>query len=175
MSKKAWLLTWTTYGTWLPGDERGFVSSVRTAHGDKAVHNQPDTPYDADHPNLMRHAQKLMVSEPVRLNRHHAEAVMAEFHRTAAHHRWQLLAAAVMHNHVHLVVITPEDIAGNRLLQEFKSYGSRVLNKSFGTPRAGTWWTRSGSTRALSDDAALAGAVSYTRQQQHSLLIWSVE
>ena len=23
---RIWFLTWTTYGTWLPGDERGFVS-----------------------------------------------------------------------------------------------------------------------------------------------------
>ena len=24
-----WFLTWTTYGTWLPGDPRGFVGSLR--------------------------------------------------------------------------------------------------------------------------------------------------
>ena len=24
----AWLITWTTYGTWLPGDSRGHVSPV---------------------------------------------------------------------------------------------------------------------------------------------------
>jgi hypothetical protein len=29
-----WLLTWTTYGTWLPGDERGFVSEVRDDSGE---------------------------------------------------------------------------------------------------------------------------------------------
>ena len=28
-SHRYWLLTWTTYGTWLPGDDRGFVSPVR--------------------------------------------------------------------------------------------------------------------------------------------------
>ena len=28
MEADSWLLTWTTYGTWLPGDERGFVGNV---------------------------------------------------------------------------------------------------------------------------------------------------
>ena len=28
MEADSWLLTWTTYGTWLPGDEHGFVGNV---------------------------------------------------------------------------------------------------------------------------------------------------
>lgn len=29
---RCWLLTWTTYGTWLPGEDRGFVSPVRSSN-----------------------------------------------------------------------------------------------------------------------------------------------
>ena len=43
-----WLLTWTTYGTWLPGDQRGFVSNVPNGSGPEVRHNIPGTPYDAD-------------------------------------------------------------------------------------------------------------------------------
>jgi len=32
-----WLLTWTTYGTWLPGDARGFVSPIPTGVRDRKV------------------------------------------------------------------------------------------------------------------------------------------
>ena len=62
METDSWLLTWTTYGTWLPGDERGFVGNVveeatndtvqtailvRAADASRRVtHNIPDTPYD---------------------------------------------------------------------------------------------------------------------------------
>jgi hypothetical protein len=30
-----WFLIWTTYGTWLPGDDRGFVSPVRSSSFDR--------------------------------------------------------------------------------------------------------------------------------------------
>ncbi len=29
MANSVWLLTWTTYGTWLPGDNRGFMGYIR--------------------------------------------------------------------------------------------------------------------------------------------------
>src|SRR5439155_10845907 len=50
-STMTWLLTWTTYGTWLPGDVRGFVSGVRTETGETQTHTQPGTPVVADIPS----------------------------------------------------------------------------------------------------------------------------
>jgi len=41
MEGKAWLLTWTTYGTWLPGDERGFVGFIQDA---RPMMREPTTP-----------------------------------------------------------------------------------------------------------------------------------
>jgi hypothetical protein len=43
-----WLLTWTTYGSWLPGDRRGFVGKLRDETGRPIIHNEPGTPCDAD-------------------------------------------------------------------------------------------------------------------------------
>jgi len=31
--ERHWFLTWTTYGTWLPGDDRGFVCNVSSPDG----------------------------------------------------------------------------------------------------------------------------------------------
>jgi hypothetical protein len=46
-----WFLTWTTYGTWLPGDARGFVGRVWNEDlGPRVKHNEPGTPYDANLP-----------------------------------------------------------------------------------------------------------------------------
>ena len=36
-----WLLTWTTYGTWLPGDRRGFVSNVLDGSGSSDPDHDP--------------------------------------------------------------------------------------------------------------------------------------
>jgi hypothetical protein len=38
-----WFLTSTTYGNWLPGDPRGFVSGVIDEREGKVIHNQPMT------------------------------------------------------------------------------------------------------------------------------------
>src|SRR5207249_1492564 len=55
-----WLLTWTTYGSWLPGDARGFVSEVRDETGAKVLHDEPGTAYDADLPPLQAYAASIM-------------------------------------------------------------------------------------------------------------------
>ena len=48
-----WFLTWTTYGTWLPGDARGFVSPVWDDECERLViHNELNTPYDTNLPKL---------------------------------------------------------------------------------------------------------------------------
>jgi len=39
MEIDSWLLTWATYGTWLPGDERGFVGNVLEEPANDAIHS----------------------------------------------------------------------------------------------------------------------------------------
>jgi REP element-mobilizing transposase RayT len=138
----------------------------------RVIHNIPGTPYDRSLPALKRYAESRMKGEPVWLNPAHAEPLLAETRRTAAFRYWQLLAGAVMANHVHLVVAAPADVVGERLLQEFKSYGSRVLSRQFGKPTSGTWWTKSGSTRLLPNERAVHAAVQYVRYQQRPLVVW---
>ena len=83
-----------------------------------------------------------------------------------------LLAAAVMANHVHLVVGVVGDPDPERILHSFKSYASRVLNKQWQRPRNGTWWTSSGSKRKLPSERAVTGAVRYVLDQKHPLVVW---
>ncbi|MDQ7014302.1 MAG: hypothetical protein Q9O74_10450 [Planctomycetota bacterium] len=47
-----YLLTWTTYGTWLPGDVRGFVSDTLQPDGTCHRSNTPGTPYQKDDQSL---------------------------------------------------------------------------------------------------------------------------
>lgn len=167
-----WFLTWTTYGTWLPGDPRGFVSDVMQDDGSKVRHNIPGTEYDADMPILTEHAQAKLKGEPVRLDIQQADVLFAQIEETAGYRKWRLFAVAIMANHCHLVVGVTGDPEPNTLLRDFKSYGSRALSQHSEKPVSGRWWTKSGSTRKLPDDAAVLSAVQYTVDQDYPLLIW---
>jgi REP element-mobilizing transposase RayT len=167
-----WLLTWTTYGTWLPGDARGFVSNVRDGDGPEVRHNRPGTAYDADAPGLVRSSRSTLKGPPVWLGQAHADRLVAQFRETAAFRGWALLAAAVMANHAHLVVGVPGDPDPEALLRDFKSYGSRALSAEHGRPASGTWWTEGGSRRKLPDGRAVAAAARYVGKQHNPLAVY---
>jgi REP element-mobilizing transposase RayT len=167
-----WLLTWTMYGNWLPDDPRGFVSRVNDGAGGKAIHNIPGTPYDEDWELLDAAMLRSLKQPPIHINRKEAEAVLHQFHETATFRAWQLIAAAVMANHCHIVVGVPSDPNPSKILGDFKAYASRALNRRWNKPVAGTWWTESGSKRKLKDELAILGAAAYVRDQEFPLAIW---
>jgi len=167
-----WLLTSTTYGTWLPGDGRGFVTNVRVGPGPEVRHNTPGTPFDADMPELQQAAMSKLQGPPIRLNCQQADTVLRQFRETAEHRGWQLLAAAVMGNHFHVVLGVSGDPDPHLLLRDLKSYASRRLNQSWTKPPSGTWWTESGSVRKLPTESAVLAAIDYVRRQQNPLALW---
>ncbi len=169
---RCWLLTWTTYGTWLPGDLRGCVTRVRDGaapDGARIEHDIPGTPYVNAIPGLLRASRAAMKGDPIRLRLDQATLAAHDFSATAKYRGWGLLAGAVMANHVHLVVGVPGDPPPEKLLQIFKSYASRALNRAYGHPAGGTWWTESGSKRKLPGDSAVASGVRYVDNQDHCL------
>ncbi|MBS0260313.1 MAG: hypothetical protein JSS02_00025, partial [Planctomycetes bacterium] len=99
-----WLLTTNTYGTWLPGDHKGFVGFVRNPSGEKVIHNIPGTPVETGNPLLERFARSQLKSPPVRFTLGQAELLLDQFLETAQIRKWRLLAVAIMANHVHWVV-----------------------------------------------------------------------
>jgi REP element-mobilizing transposase RayT len=167
-----WLLTSTTYGSWLPGDRRGFVSKITDSAGDRVIHNIPGTPYDADMPQLEADAKSALKCPPIRLRLEHAEALRDQFCETAAVRGWQLLAIAIMSSHFHVVVGAEDATVPERLLGDLKSYGSRILNRRWGKPARDTWWTTSGSKRHLNDEATIIAAVRYVERQELPLVVW---
>ena len=167
-----WLLTWTMYGNWLPGDDRGFVGTNHEEGGPRVIHNIPQTDYDANQPALRKYAKEQLKCPPIRLCLEQAEVLLAQFQQTAAFRQWQLIAVAIMVNHVHIVVGVPGDPDPEKILGDFKAYGSRVLSQLSGKPKSGTWWTESGSKRKLKDDVAILGAVEYVKNQFRPLVVW---
>ncbi len=175
---RSWLLTSTFYGNWLPGDPRGFVSRVRDrrpSDEDSVVrleHDIPGTPSDEDLPGLWRAAVAQMKGPRVRVDLEQAQVLLAQFQETATYRTWALHAAAVMDNHIHIVVTVPGDPSPTDVLGDFKSYGSRALNRRWGKRPNGTWWTESGSKRKLPTDGAVVCAIRYVQNQQFPLIVW---
>src|SRR5207245_3764545 len=173
-------LTSASDGTGLPRDARGSVGRVRDERPDdppattRIEHDVPGTPYDEELPGVERASAERMKGPPVYVEMVHAEILVAQFRETAAYRRWQLLAVAVMANHVHLVVRAPEGAAPTKVLGDFKAYGSRALSARFGKPASGTWWTYGGSKRLLKNDEAISNAIHYVLHKQYNPLItWS--
>ena len=179
---RSWLLSNTFYGTWLPGDRRGSVTSVRDARPDEAPgdfrfeHDMPGDAYEEEMAGLHRAAEAQRKGPPVYLDMEKAQIVFAQFRETAAFRVRVLRAVSVMANHCHLVVQTADDPDPTRLLADFKAYGSRALNRRYGKPPSETWWTTNGSKRKLKDAAAVAAAIYYVLYKQpRPLVVWSPE
>jgi REP element-mobilizing transposase RayT len=167
-----WLLTWRTYGTWLPGDPRGSVTRVREGDGPRVEHDTPGTPVEPPMPGLEASARAGMTAEPAFLDAAQADAAVDQFRETAAFRGWQLLAAAAMCNHVHVVVGVPGDPSPDKLLGDFKAWGTRRLNDGWGRRPNGTWWADGGSKRKLADERAVRAAVAYVARQPGALRVW---
>ena len=70
-----WFLTWTTYGTWLPGDERGFVGLAPDESGQLVDHNQFGTPPALPNARLRQSAERSLKSPPIVLTLAQAKAL----------------------------------------------------------------------------------------------------
>ncbi len=168
-----WLLTWTTYGSWLPGDPRGFVGNVRDIDGDQVRHNIPGTPYDADIPALTNYVRENMTGPPVALSKLDADALIKQYLETARIRQWSLCAASVMFNHTHEVIGVPGDPDPQLLLETCKRWATRALLKIRALPPNGEFWTVNGSKRKLPNQQAVHGGVIYVvRKQPNPLAVY---
>jgi REP element-mobilizing transposase RayT len=153
----AYFMTWTCYGTWLPGDERGWTKWHKGEH--------------IPQPLLADWCLRQMVEKPVVLN----EAQRKIVHETVAGHcerrGWQLHAVNCRSNHCHAVVTTGTH-DGEQVRDQLKSWSTRKLKehqRSFEEATAKLrehWWTRKGSVRYLFDEESLEAAIIYTVEGQ---------
>jgi REP element-mobilizing transposase RayT len=169
---RIWFLTWTTYGTWLPGDARGFVSPKFDGPIPERRNNEPGRSYDTGSRKLRRLAQSKLVGSPILLTCEQARVIRQQFEETAQHRGWRILAGAIMANHVHLVIGVAGDPDPKDLLRDFKSYASRALNGQFPRPESDTWWTERGSKRKVKGWENLETLLRYVREQPNALEVW---
>jgi REP element-mobilizing transposase RayT len=148
---RAYFLTFHTYGTWLPGDERGSVDRADRAYGSSPRGHSP---------GLVAHVAARMRGAPVELDEAEREVVGATFEEVCEHRAWELLAAHVRATHAHVVVRA--ELAPERVMGTLKAYASRRVAEAGLRVRGTSLWARHGSTRHLWTMAAVEAACFYT-------------
>jgi len=145
-----YFLTWVTYGTWLPGDERGWVKY-------RDGWQLPD-------PILEREAKARMTEDACILTSEQRQAVEAQIAETCAHRGWTLHAVNCRTNHVHAVVTA--DVADpDKIRIDLKAWATRTLKTKYDS-RRDNWWAERGSIRYLNSDDDLEAATLYVRDGQ---------
>ena len=105
-----------------------------------------------------------MLQEPYVLDQERRAVVLRALQEHCAHRGWNLLAAHVRTNHVHAVL--EAEVRPERIMNEFKPYASRELNRLGDDGQDRKRWARHGSTRWLWKDADVRNAIQYIVQEQ---------
>ena len=145
-----YFITWTTYGTWLPGDARGWR---KTKKGD-----QPPQPL------LEEWCRDRMTESPVLLNDTQRDKVEVVCREHAGIRGWVLHAVSARSNHVHLAVTA--DKAPKIVRDQFKANATRVLRQAPDAITNEKVWTRGGDCEIVDGEDELERVVQYILEAQ---------
>lgn len=145
----AFFLTWATYGTWLPGDPRGWVEYHHGWH-------LPD-------PVLLLEAQSRMADDACILSISERQLVEMQAAETCAHRGWALHAVNCRSNHMHLVV-SARDTHPNKIRVDIKAWCTRRLKAH--DPGRKHWWAERGSQRYIFSEERLRAVIHYVTTAQ---------
>jgi REP element-mobilizing transposase RayT len=149
------LITFVCYGRHLHGSESGSVDRG---------HNLPGSPLlDADRTRAAV-VQKLMDQPPYHLDPMRRTAVLAAIQEVSTYQGWHLLAAHVRSSHVHTVVAA--ELRPERIMNAFKTYASRHLNRMGLDDANRKRWARHGSTLWLWKPENVSAAIQYVVSEQ---------
>ena len=118
-----YMLTWTTYGSWLPGDERGYVENGKILSGDEKI-LQRNKERQKSHNVKLNSKEKQIVNE----------AVLSEAEKIGQ----PIEALVVYSNHVHILT-RPHQESLEEIVSRYKSITTRALWEN---GRTGRIWTK---------------------------------
>ena len=143
-------ITWTTYGSWLPGDSRGWRKW-------KKGQQQPQ-------PRLEDWCRDRMTEETVRLNITQRETVEEAIRAHAKIRGWKLHAVSARSNHVHIAVTATGP--PKRVRDQFKANGTTALRKLPNAITNKKVWTKGGDIEFIDNDEDLGHVVLYIVEGQ---------
>jgi REP element-mobilizing transposase RayT len=150
-----YLITFACYGCHLHGDDSGSVDREHNLFGSRLV--------AADLKRIS--AERRHMDQPAySMDRRRREVVRASLMERCSQRNWNLLAAHVRTNHVHIVV--ESEARPERIMNDLKSYASRCLNRMCPDQTARKRWARHGSTRWLWVPENVSAAIRYVVDEQ---------
>ena len=145
MKMLGYMITWTTYGTWLQGDKRGYVKGGQVLVGNAGLYESNKTS---------------MKSERVKLNKREKEIVRQAIMNTACGLGQKIHALAVYSNHVHIVAGNYDETIG-KIVVRYKKASTAALRKN---GFSGQVWTRGYDKRFWDDEEALKNRIEYVNR-----------
>ena len=146
----AFFVTWPTYGTWLPGDERGWIEYH---HG-----------WQLPSPNLESLCSSRMTEKQCLLSGPEQQIVEEQAAETCRYRGWILHAVECRTNHVHLVVSAFETNP-KKIRADIKAWCTRRLKEKSSSSRM-NYWAERGSIRYVWDQESLDRVVNYVTVAQ---------
>ena len=137
-----YMITWTTYGTWLQGDRRGFVKDGKTWVANQSLENSN---------------KRNLTNNPVRLSEAQRKIAAKAIFEKARRLNQEIRALAVCSNHVHIVLdYAPMPIGS--IVSHYKNSAQVALRKIGLTGRV---WTKGFDKRYCFDEQALKTRIAY--------------
>lgn len=146
----AFFLTISSYGTWLPGDSRGWVEY---RHG-----------WQLPDPSRELEAQARMTEDACTLAAHERAIVEQQIQETCQHRGWVLHAVNCRSNHLHAVISAP-NTNPKKIRVDIKGWCTRRLKERVDSTRD-NWWAERGSIRWIFDDRSLETVILYVTEAQ---------
>ncbi len=159
-----------TFGTWLPGDPRGFRDHDHRIHSSGDYRNPPPP---SEHQALHRWVSNRLVREAIRLTAAQCEEVGRLLVDSLDRQGLRLAALAVSSNHVHaLVGATMDESALRQAIGNAKRRSSHAMRAVI----PGSLWQRKIGVRIVRDERHFRNALSYiTRHAEEGAWVWRQE
>jgi REP element-mobilizing transposase RayT len=146
----AYFLTWTCYGTWLHGDDRGSVDRHQNSPNEDLI--SPTRAWSEWSARELK-GEIVTLSEQARL------VVEQTIEDHCAYRKWTLHVKNVRSNHVHVIVTS--DRTPRRTMDELKGWSTRRLRTAGLFGQDAEVWTEGGSKKQLWNERALEAAIRY--------------
>jgi len=147
----AYFITWTVYGTFLQGDQRGW----RKRRSGEQLPQPPLAEWRRDrlkHPILF-------------LNNDQQSAVELAIAAHCQHREWQLHVSAARTNHIHAVVTAAEHL-GKRVRDQLKANATRALRETWAEFCDRPVWTVGGDWQCINSEDDLETVIVYVAEAQ---------
>jgi len=160
----AYLITFTTYGTWLHGDKRGSVNDEHNRYGSAFM--APDSTLHTKEESALKNPSFMLGSRQ-------QEKVLEAILQVCRFRSWFAHAVHVRANHVHIVVSGREK--PEQMMVDFKAYSTRAIKRHHNEQtKTKKYWTRHGSTKYIWTKERLASAIRYVKNEQGKMMAFGL-